>query len=296
MSKFDLWNTIVRSITQTALLRWNAQLVGSIIYPVTSDVEVKFVSSVNPPRYQSKTIMWTLGEVFDVYNEQRHYSDSFMKTQIGRGPSAQNLGVASIKSTLAASANLSTSSLESVLLNRSTLEGELPSPTLDARVPASLNESLDNIKHLSFAPSDPQDPTSIQAGPRGLSFVLNYIDGGEAISDKGFYSLTINLLLFAAQHDAKQSGCGFINAYNPVDNYTYSIGPTSEAARENLSWELAIAVMGYLPSEMLKYGRGGRWAELSGRIKLNNAYIGRLEIAKGDQREGPRASCGADVF
>ena len=100
MSKYDVWAAITRTMSKTALHPWDWELVGSTTIPVILDVETRFVSSVNPPRYQSKTMLWTLAEAFDVYNEQRHYSNCFLTTKLEIGSGFQNLGVASIKSAL----------------------------------------------------------------------------------------------------------------------------------------------------------------------------------------------------
>ena len=100
MTKYDVWVAITRTIAKTALAVWNGEIVGSITFAVVSDVQIRFISSVNPPRYQSKTIIWTLAEAFDVYNEQRHYSNCLLTTRFETGSGFLNLGVASIKSTL----------------------------------------------------------------------------------------------------------------------------------------------------------------------------------------------------
>ena len=278
MSKFDLWISMIRAVTRTALLKWNGQLVGSLVFPASSNVQIKFVSSVNPPRFQSKTVLWTLAEVFDVYNNERHYSDSFFKTQIGRSPDSQVLGVASIKSALSAS----TGSSPSAPLNRTVPGQDYHLPRLDT----ASNQSLLFNKYILSPDSYAQ----------GLTLVLNYLDGGAIFNPRTFFGLTISLLIYSAQHDQKMSPSGPIHAYNSIDNYTYSITHTSEAATENLTWQIAIAVMGLLPSEMLGHGQGhgGQWAELNGRIKLDNAYVGRLQIVKGDQRGHPGASCMAE--
>ena len=100
MTKYDVWAAITRTIAKTALAVWNREVVGSVTFAVVSDVEIRFISSVNPPRYQSKTIIWTLAEAFDFYNQQRHYSNCFLTTRFETSSGVLNLGVASIKSTL----------------------------------------------------------------------------------------------------------------------------------------------------------------------------------------------------
>ena len=111
---------------------------------------------------------------------------------------------------------------------------------------------------------------------------LVYTRGGTAFRPQGFYNTILTTLVWAAQHDPKSQASGLMSSYNRVDNYTLAISPTSTASRDNLPWERVIQILGMLPGEMLAQERGGKWAELQGRVKYNNAYIGRIRIAKGE--------------
>ena len=296
MTKYDAWNAIVRSIAKAGLLIWDANIVGTITFPVISNVEIRFISSVNPPRYQTKSIIWTLVEAFDVYIEQGHYSNCFLKTQIGMGPTAQNLGVASIKSTLSTVAGLQMNSSVYILSNETSSELRASTPASDTSTQESSNQTLLSNMDLSISSSDSPNLGSVQAGSNGISVVLNYRENGATFGDKGFYRMIISTLAFAAQHEPKRAPSGVLRAYNLYDNYTLTIGPTSDAARDNLPWKFVIPVLGYLPGEMLGHRQGGRWAELSGRIKLDGAYIGKLQIEMGDHRDLPPESCGTAAF
>ncbi len=291
MTKFDVWNAILSDIGRVAQLAWNAEVKGSITFPKFTNVDIRFVSSVNPPRYQSKSVIWTLAEVFDYYSQERHYSNSFFKTSIGTGPTAQNFGVGSIKSALTTVQGLRSNSSVLGSSSESLSEPELSPPAVDASTLISFNQSTVSDTEVSLSHHVSQDPTTFQVGNARLNFVLSYVVNGATFNDKNFYALMINMLEFGAQHDPKDQPSGLIRAYNSVENYTFSIGPTSQAARDNLSWKLAIPAVGYLPTEMLANGPGGRWAELLGRIKLDGAYIGRIQILKGDHRDPPSGSC-----
>ena len=296
MSKYDLWPAITRVIAKVALLGWNAELVGSITFPVVSNVEIKFVSSVNPPRYQTKTVIWTLAEVFDYYSEERHYSNCFIKTQLGRGPTARNLGVASIKSTLSTVPDLQTDLSVLSLPNETSSASKFSGQVLEPSTQMISNQSVVSDSGPSIPRSASRNSTSFQAGSRGLVLVLNYVSQGATFSDKGFFHLILNTLVFAAQNDPKTAPSGLLCAYNPEDNYTLSIGPTSTAARDNLPWKLVIPTLGFLPSQMLDVRQGGRWAELVGKIKLDGAYIGSIQIVKGDHRDPHPHSCGMSAL
>ena len=279
MAKYDTLNTITRSISKAALMVWNGHIVGSMEFPVVSNVEIRVISSVNPPRYQTKFVVWTLAEALDFYTDQRQYSNCFFTTQIGRGRSALRLGVGSIKSTLptmpGSESNLSVLSL----LN------ETPTSAFDN---PNFNRSIDSDTDKPFSNLSIQSPTNVQANTGGLSLILDYLDNGRTIGDKGFYEMLVNILVFAAQHDPKDTPCGLIRTYNSLDNYTFEIGPTSDAALDNLPWKLVIPALGYLPTAM---SHENRWAELSGRIKLDGAYIGKFQIVKGDRRGPTLGSC-----
>ena len=296
MSKYDLWTTITRVIAKVASLGWNAELAGSITFPVVSNVEIKFVSSVNPPRYQTKTVIWTLVEVFDYYSEERHYSNCFIKTQLGRGPTARNLGVASIKSTLSTVPDLQTDLSVLSLPNETSSASKFSGQVLEPSTQMISNQSVVSDSDLSIPRSGSRDSTSFQARSRGLVLVLNYVSEGATFSDKGFFRLILSTLVFAAQNDPKTAPSGLLRTYDSEDNYTLSIGPTSDAARDNLPWKLVIPTLGFLPSQMLDARQGGRWAELVGKIKLDGAYIGRIQILKGDHRNPHPHSCGMSAL
>lgn len=282
MAKYDLWNMITYAISKAALLAWNEDIVGSMEFPVTSNVEIRIVSSVNPPRYQTKFVVWTLAEALDFYIEQRHYSNCFFTTQLGSGRTTQRLGVGSIKSTLSTvpgpQSNLSVLSL----LNESSTSAF---DTLNS------NQSIGSDTDVSLSNLNIQSLTDIQANTGHLSLNLNWIVNGQKISDKDFYRIIVDILIYAAQQDPKQRPCDLITSYNSAENYTFQIGPTSAAASDKLPWNLVIPALGNLPTAMQSHSPESRWAELSGRIKLDGAYIGRLQILKGDHRDPQLGSC-----
>ena len=282
MAKYDLWNAITSTISEAALMVWNEPVVGSLGFPVKSNVEIRVVSSINPPRYQTKFVIWTLAEALDFYIGQGHYANCFFTTQIGSGRSASTLGVGSIKSTL--------STVPSSQSNLSALSILNEPPSLGFNAP-NLNQSVNSDTNTSSSNLSIQGLANFQADTGHLTLTLNYIVNGQTISDKAFYRILVDILVYAAQQEFKQGPCELISTYNSNENYTFQIGPTSTAARDNLPWSLAIPALGHLPTTMLKHSPDGRWAELYGRIKLDGAYIGKLQIVKGDHREPQLGSC-----
>ena len=282
MARYDLWNAITFTISKAALMAWNGNIVGSLGFPVRSNVEIRAVSSINPPRYQTKSVIWTLAEALDFYIDQGHYSNCFFTTQIGNGPTALTLGVGSIKSTLSTIPGSQSNSSDFSLLN------ETSTSVFDT---PNLNQSINSHTDTSSSGLSIQNLTNIQANTGHLSLTLSYIPNGQAINDKAFYRIIVDVLVYAAQQDPKQRPCELITSYNSAENYTFQIGPTSSAARDNLPWSLAIPALGHLPTAMLRHSPEGRWGELTGRIKLDGAYIGKLQIVKGDRRQPHLGSC-----
>lgn len=279
MTKYDVWSTITFAISKAALMVWNGHIVGSMDFPVRSNVAIKVISSVNPPRYQSKFVVWTLAEALDFYISQGHYSNCFFATQIESGGTTLRLGVGSIKSTL--------STMPGSQSNLSVL-------SLSNETPTSAFDTPNSDTDISFSNLSTQSLTNIQANTDDLTLSLHYVSGGQIISDKGFYRIIVDILVYAAQQDPKDRPCQLISVYNPAENYTFQIGPTSDASRDNLPWNLVIPALGYLPTAMLRHSPESRWAEFSGRIKLGGAYIGKLQIVKGEPRRGSCEMLGVD--
>ena len=296
MHKYDVWIAITRCMASVGLLEWNADVFGAITPAVVTDAQIRFVSSVSPPRYQTKTILWTLAEVFDIYIEQRQYSSCLIKTQLETSSGVHNLGVGSIKSKLTTGPSLVRGSAVLGKSNATSNEPTSNVPAVGVSTPVLSNQSQSSQTNDSALQLDDEGYTDIQAGTNGLSFDLTYLDHGAIISDKAFFRTIVNLLTFAAQHDPKSAPSMPMTVYSSVENYTFSLGPTSYAMRVRLSWKLVIPALGYLPTEMMTHGRGGRWAEFTGRIRLDGAYIGKVQILKGDTRESSLGSCGTTTL
>lgn len=270
IGRFDLWTAIIITMGRMALYGWNVEVRNRLVFRRPIDVEVVIISSIDPPRYQVKSVLWTLQQAFGTYNEQGLYTTASIKTRLGEGANEHYLGLARIKGIeTSATTDSQTNSLTSPLGNDTSLT-----------MTSSSNESLVLGTPLSPAASDGQNNTSPQ--PKGLQVGLLYTTGGASFLPQGFYALIINALVWAAQHDPKTGPSGLVSIYNAADNYTLAISPTSIPARDKLPWEIVIQVLVALPIEMHAVGRGGRWAELQGRIKDDGEYIGRIKIAKGN--------------
>ena len=280
LGKFELWMAIVYSMARIAPNAWNLESRNPLIFPEVFNIEVVFISSVNAPRYRTKSILWTLQAAFAVYSQERFYTSAIIRTYVGEGADARNLGVARFrfpKKPLATDSQRSSST--SPLGNDTTLS--MTSPT---------NQSL--VPGITFptAPSDSQNGTDLQA--KGLQLTLTYTQGGASFDPQGFFKTIMILLIFAAQHDPSTEASGVVADYNERDNYTVAISPMSAEAREDLPWDRAIPVLRDLPRTMLGEQRGGRWAELEGRARVDGVNTARVKIVTGDLREELRALYG----
>lgn len=255
MGRFDLWTAIIITMARLSLYEWDAEVRNRLVFRRPSNVETIIISSIDPPRYQVKSILWTLQRAFDAFNDEGLYTTASIKTRLGEGAGEHYLGLARIK-------------------------GIEPSATTDS-LNSSSNEFLTPGPPLSpVMASDSQNATSPQA--KGFEIGLLYTPGGISFLPQGFHALVVNALVWVAQHDPKTGPSGLVTVYNTADNYTLAISPTSIAARDKLPWDVVIQVLAVLPVEMLASARGGRWAELQGRVKYDGEYIGRLKIVKGD--------------
>ena len=70
MTKYDVWTAITRSIGIVALRNWNEQENGAMVVNIReSNAQIRFVSSIIPPRYDKKTMILSLSEAFDFFND-----------------------------------------------------------------------------------------------------------------------------------------------------------------------------------------------------------------------------------
>ena len=281
MSKFDVWFAIVHSIGWTALNEWNAEVFGQVTYPVHSNVETTLISSVNAPRYQTKSIIWTLAHAFMIYNDQQQYSSILLTTIQGDGPAAPTLGFIRLKSLLRLGSS-AVGSITTAASSTNTPQSVKPAPRLDLSGSSQslVNASLDRAVISSANSTDAVEVDDLEAD-KSFILDLNYVSGGKRIGEKSFFSYIIELLVFAASHDPKTEASGPVFIYNFREDYTIMVRPTSPAASDNLPWSKAIEIVASLPSAMYKTQRGGLWAELDGRARLGGAYIAKISVKGG---------------
>ena len=248
MSKFDIWFSIIAAIGWTALEEWDKEVSGQITYPEHSNVETTVISSVNPPRYQAKSIIWTLLYAFSIYNDRQQYTSMLLTTKQNDGQASHTLGLIRLKSLLRLGS--------SAVGNSSN-----PASSTDA-------VEVDDLKNHE-----------------GFVLDLTYPSSGRTFGAKGFCSSIIEILIFAATHDPKTEASGSVSTYNRDEDYTISVKPTSPAASDNLPWRTLIEIVASLPSAMYRTQHRGVWAELDGRARLNGAYIAKISVQTGDHTD-----------
>ena len=274
-----MWTAIVECMGRIALNRWNVDLEGRLAFRAVNHVQIDIISSVNAPRLQIKSILWTLIRAFYFYNDEGLYTSANLKARVGEGADVRYLGFIRFKTIQPTVTDSQTNSSTPPLWNDTSLG--IISPSNGSFLPATTSP---------IVLSNGQTDTDLHAN--GLDIGLGYVEGGASIHAASFYESTISLLLFAAQHDDKSAPCGFVADYNTGADYTLAISPTSAASRDRLPWQIAIEVFAKLPAAMLAQQRGGRWAEFQGRVKVDGQWVGRIRLAKGDVRNELQASYG----
>lgn len=274
-----MWTAIVECMGRIAMNRWNLELQGRLAIRAVNHVQIDIISSVNAPRLQIKSILWTLIRAFYFYNDEGLYTSANLKARVGEGTNVRYLGFVRFKTIEPTVPNSQTISSTQPLWNDTSLD--IISPSNGSLLPATT---------VPTVPSNDQIHTTLRAN--GLDIGLNYKEGGASFHPASFYETTISLLLFAAQRDDKSAPCGFVADYNTREDYTLAISPTSAASQDRLPWQFAIEVFAKLPAVMLAQRRGGRWAELHGRVRLEGQWIGRIRLSKGDVRNELQAAYG----
>ena len=267
---------------RTAMNRWNFELQGRLAFAAVNHVQIDIISSVNAPRLQIKSILWTLTRAFYYYNDQGLYTSANLKARVGEGADVRYLGFTRFKTIQPTMTDSETNSSTPPLWNDTSLGIISPS-----------NRSLLPETASPIVLSNGQTDTYPHAN--GLDIGLNYLEGGASFHAASFYESIMSLLLFAAQADNKSAPCGYVADYNTGDDYTLAISPTSAASQDRLPWQFAIQVFATLPGVMLEQQRGGRWAEFQGRVRVDGQWVGRIRLAKGDVRNELQASYGDDT-
>ena len=276
-----MWTAIIECMGRIAINRWNLEVQGRLAFAAVNHVQIDIISSVNVPRLQIKSILWTLIRAFFFYNEQGLYTSANLKVRVGEDADVRYLGFIRFKT------------IEPTVTDSQTNSSTLPSwNDTSLSIISPSNGSLLPATASPTTLSNGQTDTNPHAND--LDIGLNYVEGGASFYPASFYESTMSLLLFAAQHDDKTAPCGFVADYNTREDYTLAISPTSAASRDRLPWNFAIEVFARLPRIMLSQGRGGRWAELRGRVRFEGQWVGRIRVAKGDVRNELQASYGDD--
>ena len=274
-----MWTAIVECMGRLAMNKWNTEVQGRLAFDAVNYVQIDIISSVTAPRFQVKSILWTLIRAFYFYNRQGLYTSANLKLRSGEGANVRYLGFMRFKTIEPTATESQTISSTPPLRNDTSLG--IVSPLNGSFLPATT---------APIVPSN--DQTDINVPANSLDIGLSYVEGGASFHVASFYESTMSLILFAAEHDDKSVPCGFVADYNTRDDYTLALGPTSVASRERLPWNLAIEIFTKLPVVMLTQQRGGRWAELHGRVRFDGRWVGRIRLAKGDHRSELRTLYG----
>ena len=269
LSKFDLWLGIVLNTARVSINPWDMELIGALAFPTSNNFELKVISSSKEPRFQTKSVVWSLQELFNQYNRNEDYASANFITTLDGAP----LGLGSIKSTLISSEsgqmNTSSSSALTFARNNDTSVAEYDTKALANNTSASAQVA--------------------QLGRKGFELRLEYNPNGALFTDQGFINTVIRFLVLAANKDPKTLLTAKVAVANLDEGYFIEI--SSMGGDDDLSVENIIRALGSLPREMYEQRTGGRWAELKGLIRFDGVNLGRIKIAKGSINSGTNATC-----
>ncbi|KAL8766979.1 MAG: hypothetical protein Q9209_006391 [Squamulea sp. 1 TL-2023] len=96
--KFDVWLGLVINIARLGVNPWNAGLEGRLEFPESTNFKLQGISSAVAPRFQIKSLIWTLQRAFIEYTTRGQYSSASMVTRLN----GHALGFTTIKSNLLA--------------------------------------------------------------------------------------------------------------------------------------------------------------------------------------------------
>ncbi|KAG6994120.1 hypothetical protein G7Y79_00047g083460 [Physcia stellaris] len=275
LTKFDVWLGIVANLVHISLNPWNLEIPRNINFPVEHNVEMRIVKSVHPPRFQTKSLVWTLQELFEEYNSRGLYASASFVARIDGAP----LGFGSIRSTLQSEPrmqrNVSVSAvLDSVPADKTSLIDEVASLV----IPSSSTTSSSLLNH----------ETAAHLGRRGLDVRLYYQPNGKIFSALGFMDSIIYFIGLAANRDPKTTTTKLARTYNFNEGYFIEISSIDED--NEIEVGRLIEVLGRLPAQMYEERVGGRWAELGGVIKFDGVNVGRVLVQQGTLGTAPSSN------
>ncbi|KAL9603268.1 MAG: hypothetical protein Q9219_001289 [cf. Caloplaca sp. 3 TL-2023] len=97
LGKFDVWQGLLLNIVRLAQNHWELDIPRQTDFPPSHNCQLKVLGSLTPPRFQTKSLLWTLQETFETFVRNGRYSSASMQTVIDH----KTLGFATIRSTLA---------------------------------------------------------------------------------------------------------------------------------------------------------------------------------------------------
>ena len=257
---------IVANLVHISLNPWNLEIPRSLNFPVANNLELKIVRSVNPPYFQTKSLVWTMKELFDEYNIRGQYASASFVTRIDGAP----LGFGSLRSTLQSGLHEQRNVSSSAMLDSPPTEKIPYTDDIGSWViPSSIKPRPSVASHTLAA----------QLGRRGLHVRLQYIPNGALFSDLAFLDSIIYFIALAANRDPKTATTKLARSYNVEGGFFVEISSIDED--NELEVGRVIEVLGSLPAKMYEQQVGGRWAELKGVIKFDGVNIGRILVEKG---------------
>ena len=236
---------------------------------------MRILRSVHPPRFQTKSLVWTLQELFEEYNSRGLYASASFVARIDGAP----LGFGSIRSTLQSEPKVQRNvSFSAVLDSVPAEKTSLPDDVASVVIPSSSTTSSSPISA----------DTAAQLGRRGLDVRLYYQPNGKIFSALGFMDSIIYFISLAANRDPKTTTTKLARTYNVQEGYFIEISSIDE--ENEIEVGRLIEVLGRLPALMYEERVGGKWAELGGVIKFDGVNVGRVLVQQGTLGTAPSSN------
>ena len=295
--RFAYYTALLRDMAKVSVFDWNLEIEAFQFEP-QSNVRMIFASSAAPPRYQTKSILWTMVYIFHSFNLQGNWAEASWMTEMKpEGRPSYALGVGQLELSVGSTdqiqdsytvgSNSSSSTKMSVERRSDPLSSDLTSRSLSVSgisnstaniAPTTGNNNNDNNANNNSSNND------IQVR-RGISVRLNYKLNARSYDAQQFYLSIVYGYLRAATQDS-QSDAQPLALYNSNQDFTAVIGAAHMGSMSDFKWYMAYDALWKVALTMLNDRSGGYFAECEARIRNDGINVGRFALVHGQIQVG----------
>ena len=231
----------------------------------TAHIAMDFVSGSTGEQFRTKTLCWSLLNMFLTVLEKGNYAEFTFITKL----KPATIGVGKVYFQAGEGTPLSTSNATS-------------NPSV---VSKDLLGSEDGLSPRPPPPS-PSSPSSLfntTRNSQGLELTIHWTANGRVFPDFSVYFVALSIILSAAQFDTAATAEPVSN-YFPAKDISMAVIPSSAAGRDSWKWWMVVRSMVKLTEAMEKeggVGGGGKWAECTVRVRHDGYNVGKILLTKG---------------